>query len=68
MSFSFSNKEKNLPSNDQKEIELTMMGITKEKLIPPKMPVMRQAAPNIPAVAAYSGSTVLGQYIIAKDE
>jgi hypothetical protein len=45
-----------------------MIGITNEKLMPQKMPVMRQAAPNMPAVAAYSGSTVRGQYIIAREE
>lgn len=44
------------------------MGITNEKFMPPKMPVIRQAAPNMPAVDACSGSTVLGQYIIAREE
>ena len=44
------------------------MGITSEKLMPQKIPVMRHAAPNIPAVAAYSGSTVRGQYIMAREE
>lgn len=55
-------------SVDQIFMDSTRIGITKEKLMPPKIPVMRQAAPNIPAVAAYSGSTVLGQYIMARDE
>ena len=32
------------------------------------MPVIKQAAPNMPAVAAYSGSTVRGQYIMASEE
>ena len=44
-----------------------MIGITKEKLMPQKIPVIRLAAPNIPAVAACSGSTVRGQYIMASE-
>ncbi len=32
----------------------------KEKAMPAKMPVTMDAAPNIPAVEAYSGSTDLG--------
>lgn len=34
-------------------------GITKENKIPLKMPVTSEAAPNIPAIDAYCGSTIL---------
>lgn len=35
------------------------MGITIENNIPVKSPVINDAAPNIPAVAIYSESTIL---------
>ena len=36
-----------------------MAGIKYENPVPAKIPVMIDAAPNIPAMDAYSGSTVL---------
>ena len=35
--------------------------------MPEKIPVTIDAAPNIPATLEYSGSTILGQYIMAME-
>lgn len=45
----------------------TNHGAVPENDIPQKMPVINEAAANIPAVAACCGSTIDGAYIIANE-
>lgn len=45
----------------------TIQGNIHENMIPEKIPVISIAAPNIPAVDAYWGSTLCGAYIMPRE-
>jgi len=45
-----------------------MIGMRQDRAMPAKTPVTIAAAPIMPPVGEYSGSTLLGQYMRARDE
>lgn len=45
----------------------TTIGNRQENIIPEKIPVISIAAPNMPAVDAYWGSTLCGAYIMPRE-